>query len=377
MVTPEASIKQLKALFAGEVVYNLAQIMTKLSFLFLYMRIFKDALTYTRRIALYMMIFLIVWGVVQELLVGFACTPIPDLYPERKGHCIQTEVVWYLTSIMNIVTDFVIFLTPIPSIKHLQLRRKQKFLVAGVFCLGFLYGHCYAVSLLHKLTERSTCIISIVRLFTIRAALNTNDPTWDNVPTAYWSVIELNCGIICCSAATLRPLLRRIIPGLHSRGDPNYPYNKSGSDHSKSPTTRHHEAPDMYALPNFENSAMGADLFDGVGQQRPPRCAHHRDTAPQNGSQDGLIWPLQTTCQTCGWTPTPVGPRTDISAAQTPAEVPSGPGRKASIASVRQGEPVDEIEIMVTRETTIRESKKGKSDPTDPEKGMTVLGIAR
>ena len=137
MVTLEMTMGQLKALFAGEVIYNLAQIVTKLSFLLQYQRIFQD--TFTRRVSLYMMIYLVIWGVTQELLVGFACTPIPDLYPERKGHCIQSEVVWYLTSVMNIVTDFIIFVTPIPAIKSLQLRRKQKIMVGGIFCLGFLY----------------------------------------------------------------------------------------------------------------------------------------------------------------------------------------------------------------------------------------------
>ena len=129
---------QLKALFADEVIYNLAQIVTKLSFLLQYQRIFQDK--FTRRVSLYMMIYLVVWGVAQEFLVGFACTPIPDLYPERKGHCIRSEVVWYLTSVMNIVTDFIIFLTPIPAVKRLQLRRKQKILISAIFCLGFLYA---------------------------------------------------------------------------------------------------------------------------------------------------------------------------------------------------------------------------------------------
>ncbi len=85
------------------------------------------------------MIYLIVWGVTQEFLVGFACVPISILIPSRADSCIDPAIVWYLTSVMNIVTDFVIFVTPIPAIKALQLRTTQKILVASIFSLGFLY----------------------------------------------------------------------------------------------------------------------------------------------------------------------------------------------------------------------------------------------
>ncbi len=67
----------------------------------------------------------------------------------------------------------------------------------------------------------STCIISIVRLFTLKSAVVSADSTWDNAPTSWWTVVELNCGIICASGATLRPMLRHIIPGLgqdHTEG---------------------------------------------------------------------------------------------------------------------------------------------------------------
>ena len=214
-------------------IYNLAQILTKVSFLLIYRRIFRDELT--RQVSLALMMFLIAWGIAQEFLVGLACTPVPMFIPSMQGHCVDSLTVWYLTSIMNIVTDFIIFLTPMPAIKHLQLRRKQKILVGGIFGLGFF-----------------TCIISIVRLFTLRAAIETKDPTWDNVPVSYWTVVELNSGIMCASAATLRPLLRRVIPGL-SHKDEAYNGNKTSLPSNQSQHTQH-GAPDMYALPDLEAS---------------------------------------------------------------------------------------------------------------------------
>ncbi len=40
--------------------------------------------------------------------------------------------------------------------------------------------------------------------------MNSPDTTWDNSPTSWWSTIELNCGILCSSIATLRPLIRKL-----------------------------------------------------------------------------------------------------------------------------------------------------------------------
>jgi hypothetical protein len=75
--------------------------------------------------------------------------------------------------------------------------------------------------------SHSTCIISIVRLFTLRSAINTTDPTWDNVPTSYWTIIELNSGILCASLPTLRPLIRKVVPGLHDHSED--PYKQSSA----------------------------------------------------------------------------------------------------------------------------------------------------
>lgn len=40
---------------------------------------------------------------------------------------------------INLVTDFVIFSLPLPVIRSLQLPKRQKVLLMGVFCLGFWY----------------------------------------------------------------------------------------------------------------------------------------------------------------------------------------------------------------------------------------------
>ncbi len=194
-------------------VYNASQILTKMSFLFQYRRIFQEG-GRTRLVSLVLIIFLGVWGVVQEILVCFSCVPISVFIPSQAAVCIESLIVWYLTSIMNIITDFIVFLVPMPAVRTLQLPRRQKIIVIGIFCLGFF-----------------TCSISIVRLFTLRAAINTTDPTWDNVPSAYWSIVELNCGILCASLPSLRPLLRHAgLMGLTTGGRSGGYQREDGDD---------------------------------------------------------------------------------------------------------------------------------------------------
>lgn len=60
--------------------------------------------------------------------------------------------------------------------------------------------------------------------------------TDDNVPTAYWSVLEAFVSIICCCLPAIRALLRRIFPGCFgSTNDASYSDDERSYRISKSP----------------------------------------------------------------------------------------------------------------------------------------------
>ncbi|KAG7139850.1 hypothetical protein HYQ45_003289 [Verticillium longisporum] len=75
------------------------------------------------------------------------------------------------------------------------------------------------------------CIISIYRMFTLRAGVISTDPSWDNISVAIWSCLELNVAIIASSLPTLRPLIARILPGAGLSSARNYrnTYHRYGS----------------------------------------------------------------------------------------------------------------------------------------------------
>ena len=51
-------------------------------------------------------------------------------------------------------------------------------------------------------------------MFTLRASVISQDPSWENIGASIWSCIELNVSIIASALPTLRPLLARLVPGI-------------------------------------------------------------------------------------------------------------------------------------------------------------------
>ncbi|PVH94289.1 hypothetical protein DM02DRAFT_633850 [Periconia macrospinosa] len=196
-VPPESLIRQLKSLYAVTILYNLAQSIVKIAFLILYRRLFPAGPI--QLICRWFLVFIVVWGIVQEFVVAFACIPLSIFEAKMKEKCIHSTPIWYLTASMNIVTDIIIFAIPMFPVLKLHMRLQQRLLLLSLFCLGFFI-----------------CAISCIRITTLKQALVTTDPLWDNAPAAYWSVIELHCGIICACLPTLRPLIQKLMPRLLS-----------------------------------------------------------------------------------------------------------------------------------------------------------------
>jgi len=67
------------------------------------------------------------------------------------------------------------------------------------------------------LTRSSVCIISILRLPSLKKASVSTDFTYDNIGIAVWSCVELNVAILCACLPPLKALLSHFFPGLLSR----------------------------------------------------------------------------------------------------------------------------------------------------------------
>jgi len=70
-------------------------------------------------------------------------------------------------------------------------------MLIAVFCLGFF-----------------PCAVSIYRIKTLRTAINTLDPIYDNVDATTWSFLELTTGVLAACLPTLRPIFIAIMPRM-------------------------------------------------------------------------------------------------------------------------------------------------------------------
>src|SRR6478735_6624514 len=73
---------------------------------------------------------------------------------------------------------------------------------------------------------------------TLREAVFSDDPPWNGAGAAIWSVIELNCAIICASLPTLRPLIAKVVPGMSSNHSNYASYERYGSQYATGPNSR-------------------------------------------------------------------------------------------------------------------------------------------
>lgn len=117
--------------------YNVGMNVVKLGFLFQYRRIFQGLVI--QRICYWFIIYVCLWACVQAVLLGLACLPISYIVPTMAEICLDTLPIWYFSSGMSMATDILIFCIPIRSVLKLQLPMRQRIVVLGIFCLGFLY----------------------------------------------------------------------------------------------------------------------------------------------------------------------------------------------------------------------------------------------
>ncbi|KAF5024162.1 hypothetical protein F66182_3797 [Fusarium sp. NRRL 66182] len=183
-----------QAFYASVVVYNIGICIVKIGILFQYRRVFS--VRCIQRITFYGLIFMSLWTIAIAFLNILVCVPVAKFWNHSlPGQCLNQLTIWYTMAGFNLVTDVVIFCIPLPVIKGLQLPKKQKIMLLAIFSLGFF-----------------TCIISIIRIRTLKVAASTKDPNWDNVDAAIWSFLEIAIAVITACLPTLRPVFSRLIP---------------------------------------------------------------------------------------------------------------------------------------------------------------------
>ncbi|KAK8128455.1 hypothetical protein PG984_009563 [Apiospora sp. TS-2023a] len=167
---------------------------------------------------------IIVYTVVFTTLICSLCKPVS----EGRLTCLNNIAI--AQAVVNILTDILLIVLPIPMLRQLHLPRRQKMVVGGILGLG---------------SARMTL---------------SSDVTWAQASLAIWSSIELNFGIACNCLARLRPFVRAHMPtlerflGHHNNSD-------ATPDLAAAPVPSHGQQQAIYT---FRLHSLGGDALTDV-----------------------------------------------------------------------------------------------------------------
>ncbi|EME86699.1 uncharacterized protein MYCFIDRAFT_99406, partial [Pseudocercospora fijiensis CIRAD86] len=183
----------LREFWAMIIVYNISLTFTKLSILFQYLRIFPQK---PFRMATFTVMGIVIcYALWRFFSAVFTCVPVQAFWDHSIKHktCQNRNALSMASTSLNMTTDIIIALLPLPVLNKLQLPSRQRFALMGVFALAGL-----------------VVIISILRLPALHVLMTSTDTTYQNPMAAIWSSIEINVGIMCSCLPTLRCLFPKI-----------------------------------------------------------------------------------------------------------------------------------------------------------------------
>lgn len=137
--SPSKLITSEKYALVIPVVYLPAVILTKLALLVMYTRIFIKR---TDLIACWVVAALLITNFVEAMIAGFLmCVPLEYLWNRSipGGHCININAWFRWSSLMNIITDVVMLILPLPVIWKIQTSRRVKIGITITFATGSMW----------------------------------------------------------------------------------------------------------------------------------------------------------------------------------------------------------------------------------------------
>lgn len=129
-------------IYASQIHYPINVAAIKTSIILFYFRLFRTRYTF-RKILYVTQILVAAWCIITIFLAIFHCMPIyyawtPNL-GEIKSHCSDINAYLVSTSVVNVLFDFWILALPLSVVWRLQLSRRRKMGLSGIFMLGLLY----------------------------------------------------------------------------------------------------------------------------------------------------------------------------------------------------------------------------------------------
>ncbi|PGG98228.1 hypothetical protein AJ79_08937 [Helicocarpus griseus UAMH5409] len=219
------TVPMLKYIWVTRVLYTLSMGLVKMSLLWFYLRL--DPRKYMRWAVFVVMFFNVGLTLVSFIGALAACSP-PSLFwtnPSSSG-CMpmgQQQLFYEVNGILNIVTDILTYLLPVPMLYGLHLSWRKKGAILGIFGLGIL--SIAAASVRYDFVKK---LSSAKEEYYLLLADSLN-----------WCTIEAYVAIFCGCAPSLSSLIKTYSPTIFGSSAAKY----SGSAHSPGPSYLQRRSP--------------------------------------------------------------------------------------------------------------------------------------
>lgn len=248
-----------QASMAGQTLFVLASSFVKMSILTSYFRIAPEKSLFRK---LVWATFALVFAAFIVFLVALwvQCIPISSYWTLTADHrdCIPEGPPLLVQSTLNVITDFMIYALPIPTLFRLSLPWNQRIGLIILFSIGGVI-----------------VVAGSFRAYWVHFVLfETYDVTWEGFQIWVWTAVETNVGVICGCIPSLKPLLfpsRARNQGSKNRSGP---YGSGHSGRHQKEKIRLPDGPDNMEL---DTRVLTADTHS------PPMGSSHVGERPMSG----------------------------------------------------------------------------------------------
>ncbi|KAL4806820.1 hypothetical protein BDV18DRAFT_159989 [Aspergillus unguis] len=195
----------LKTILPLEALYGIVMSLVKTSIMLFYLSIFGTKRSFRISTTITMVIVWL-WAISVILETMLLCRPLAYNWDTTipGGKCGNRNATYVVAGTLNLVTDLMVMLLPVPHIWTLKLNLAKKIALTSVFCMGLFVS-----------------AVSIIRLVALMA-IDFNDITSSVQMGVCWTVLEPELAIICANMPLMRPILSRIFPGVFSTRQKTY-----------------------------------------------------------------------------------------------------------------------------------------------------------
>ncbi|KAL6233066.1 hypothetical protein BDW75DRAFT_7434 [Aspergillus navahoensis] len=254
---------------------------TKISILFLYLRIFPVRWLVVSSYAT--MGVIVAWAIATILAGCLICRPFAYNWDKTipGGYCGDQVTSFTITGIVNLLTDVVVLVLPMHNLYRLQMATYKKVTLIAVFGLGAV-----------------TCVISALRI-SVLSTMDFTDITYTMPKANIFSGIEPCLAVILASVPMMRPLLGR--EGGSTDASGQTPVYEDSNSHS------HSHSKSLSKPRGNKNSKIGDDGFQPLDDDtsqlwlRPMGPKHRvgvsvmQDTVTGDGDSTGSLESLTET----------------------------------------------------------------------------------